>query len=545
MRAAIRTLLLATLSVAPLPALSEDLAMIFANPVYSQFADPPGIAEVAALQQDFRRAGYRVQLIQNTGRDATPAQAEALWNQMKGADRLVLVFAGHILGTRDHTWLLHSDGGPMAAAAIGGQALPIQPFFDLLDDRPGEALLIIADAERPIKKGVGVVDKPTVRDVPQGVTLVHGDALPVAQFVATELLRPGRSLHAASRNTPDGVRMTGFLSRSAGLVLAAAPPAPQGSAEDRMWAQAQQSNTVAAYDLYLSTYPFGRYASIAQERRAELSLTPSDRARLAEEALGLSRDQRRAIQRQLTLLGYDTRGVDGILGRNSRNAIAAWQRSVGVPAFGYLTANQIARIEAAAAVRAEELRREAEERRQREEARDRDFWARTGASGREADLREYLSRYPDGIFSGTANEQLRAIERQRRREAQATERQAWDKAVMLGTIDSYENYLGTYPRGFFADEARARIASLRQPEVPPQVVAEAKAEEERLGLTAITRTLIERQLQALNLDPGRTDGKFTADTRRALRQFQRINNVVPTGFVTRQTVVLLLASAAQ
>ena len=36
------------------------------------------------------------------------------------------------------------------------------------------------------------------------------------------------------------------------------------------------------------------------------------------------RDQRRDVQRGLTLLEFDTRGTDGIFGRGSRAAIAAW-----------------------------------------------------------------------------------------------------------------------------------------------------------------------------------------------------------------------------
>ena len=42
-----------------------------------------------------------------------------------------------------------------------------------------------------------------------------------------------------------------------------------------------------------------------------------------ERALGLSRDERRHVQRALSVLGFDTGGVDGILGRRSRDAISA------------------------------------------------------------------------------------------------------------------------------------------------------------------------------------------------------------------------------
>ena len=50
----------------------------------------------------------------------------------------------------------------------------------------------------------------------------------------------------------------------------------------------------------------------------------------------LSLTDRKNLQRALTRLGYDTGGVDGILGRNSRKAISAWQKTNGLSADGYV-----------------------------------------------------------------------------------------------------------------------------------------------------------------------------------------------------------------
>ncbi len=59
-----------------------------------------------------------------------------------------------------------------------------------------------------------------------------------------------------------------------------------------------------------------------------------------EAKLNLSRPERRLVQESLTALGFDTRGVDGALGRNSRRAIMAWQEQSGFEPTGYLTASQ-------------------------------------------------------------------------------------------------------------------------------------------------------------------------------------------------------------
>ncbi|MGZ9114569.1 MAG: lytic murein transglycosylase [Brevundimonas sp.] len=52
----------------------------------------------------------------------------------------------------------------------------------------------------------------------------------------------------------------------------------------------------------------------------------------------LSRDQRSGAQRALTALGYDTQGVDGVIGANTRAALRRWQIASGRLADGYLTA---------------------------------------------------------------------------------------------------------------------------------------------------------------------------------------------------------------
>jgi peptidoglycan hydrolase-like protein with peptidoglycan-binding domain len=60
-----------------------------------------------------------------------------------------------------------------------------------------------------------------------------------------------------------------------------------------------------------------------------------------ERLLSLTYQERREVQRRLTLLGYSTRGVDGSFGTNTRRALASWQRDEGLRASGYLTADQL------------------------------------------------------------------------------------------------------------------------------------------------------------------------------------------------------------
>ena len=129
------------------------------------------------------------------------------------------------------------------------------------------------------------------------------------------------------------------------------------------YAQAQRTNTADAYRSYLDSYPNGAYANQAQDAWRRLGgdrwqnnnnqwnnrpdydrpdynrpdvMTPAAR----EANIGMSRNQRAAIQRQLTALGYATGGADGVWGRNTRNALSRWQSANGYPASGYMTEEQ-------------------------------------------------------------------------------------------------------------------------------------------------------------------------------------------------------------
>ena len=75
-----------------------------------------------------------------------------------------------------------------------------------------------------------------------------------------------------------------------------------------------------------------------------MTTTPSVGPAGNEADLGLSLQQRRAVQAGLTQRGFDTRGVDGVFGQGTRNAIAAWQRANDLEATGYLTAAQYDRL---------------------------------------------------------------------------------------------------------------------------------------------------------------------------------------------------------
>ena len=379
-----------------------------------------------------------------------------------------------------------------------------------------------------------------------------GEPRETARFLEDRVTRPDTDLVAAANAA--GLSVSGFTAPGLTVVEEApqADPAPQPTASTdqrlqdiRDWRTADAANSVEAYETYLNAHPDGQFRRMAENRIQSLTDTPELRAERAEQALDLNRDQRREIQRDLSLLDYNTRGIDGIFGRGTRAAIGAWQTAQGFDSTGFLTRDQITRLDAQAERRAAELEAEAERRRAEQLAADRAFWDETGARGDEPGLRAYLNRYPDGEYSEVAQESLAAIELQKRRETNARDRQLWDEAVQENTARAYRDYLELSPSGAFRDEAETRITALEQAEREAAEISAAEREEQALNLSPQTRRAIEARLQRLELRPGKVDGVFDNKTRRAIRRYQSARNMPETGYLNEAVVVQLLADSVR
>ncbi|MGJ4932432.1 peptidoglycan-binding domain-containing protein [Bradyrhizobium sp. HKCCYLS2038] len=83
----------------------------------------------------------------------------------------------------------------------------------------------------------------------------------------------------------------------------------------------------------LSTSPRGTTAP------AETASASEDANQQTENQIGLTNAKRRAVQRGLTRLGFDTK-ANGAFDERTRAAIARWQEERGYPATGYLDATQ-------------------------------------------------------------------------------------------------------------------------------------------------------------------------------------------------------------
>ena len=282
---------------------------------------------------------------------------------------------------------------------------------------------------------------------------------------------------------------------------------------------AQTANTPTAYRDYLTRFPKGQFRGNAEQALARLG-TPVDgsaaSAMQAEVRLGIIFAQRVSLQRELTRLGYRTYGTDGVWGRNTRNAIATWQRDKGDAVTGYVTAAQLQLLLTGGTVVTPPdngtpsgvgtaLEVEAALRLTRAQRTD---------IQRQLTSLGYSSGVADGLWGNRTRAAITAWQRANKR-AQT----GYVTAAQVKLIATQAGNSGSAP--------------------PPSDEETAAQQENLLDLTIAERVDVQRRLTRLGYDPLRTDGTFGAGTRRAIAEWQGDEGETATGYLTADQVRLI------
>lgn len=288
----------------------------------------------------------------------------------------------------------------------------------------------------------------------------------------------------------------------------------QRELDKQAYIAAQNANTVTAYQNYLKKYPKGLYRVNAERALARLG-APVDgsveAAALAEARLGITVAQRVAVQRELTRLGYRTYGTDGVWGKNTRNAIATWQRDRKEKVTGYLTGAQLKVL-----------------------------------------VRGVVVTPPDDVDPGTLSPvEIEAALKLTRTQRTEVQRQltalGYDAGVADGlwgaktrvAIKSWQKANKKTQTGYVTASQVKLIGSQAGSVTTPTPSNGAALEESLLELTLAERVDLQRRLTRLGYDPLRTDGTFGAGTRRAIGEWQADEGEPVTGYLTADQVRLI------
>ncbi len=527
--------------------LAENVALVIANEDYAALDDARGAAAVSGTADILHDMGFQV--IEGVGLDALAMRnlLADLHQEVAGggAERVVIVLAGHFAQSRSGAWFIGSNSPATSLALADEYGLRLDTVLEVASAASNAAVVWLAEPAEAQDFGTGLSSGlPTRLMVPQGVGVVRGSADHIISGLRASL-QPGTALAAVVDRDRN---LSGEGTIPALIPFLPAGFAPVARADLRAFADAQEADTEAAYLAYLEVFPNGQNAQAARAALERIRSAPER----VEERLFLTRDERRAIQRDLTLLGFDTRGIDGIFGPGTRGSIAIWQGQNDLDETGFLTREQIFRLAAQGAEQA--ARRDAAERERRaaEERDDREFWAATGAAGDEPGLRNYLERYPEGIFSTLARDRLAILEENARVAIRERDALAWQNARARDSVAGYQAYLQDWPDGAFAAQAEERLsAALGTSDADAALEgvtevdanAAARVTEDALGLSIVTRQLIEQRLSALGFNPGPVDGRFDAQTRAAIGQAQAEFGLPQSGFMTQDLIGMLISSA--
>jgi len=431
------------------------------------------------VAEAYQRDGFRVLLNQARSASRLTQALSSFEAQSRDADRVVIHYVGELATTENSVSLQLSNSPSRSIVERYFEMPSVELLYDLLEHRPGRSALVIASTSGPVSQALR-----QGAEIPNGLSVIVGPGGSMNWIIRELYLGRGESAKKI-----DERQDTDVLGFRPDYALASVGNTPRGSSaqstsqqaitEMGVWREMARLGTEKSLQSYLRSYPNGLFVGEANARLN--ALRPPEM--VAEEALNLSRNERRSIQRALTVLGFDTRGIDGVFGAGSRNAVKRWQQSVGIKPSGYMDAPQIQRLTQAAQAKtqADKAKRDAD---------DLAAWRASGSGSQEGGVRDYLAKFPEGLFAPQARDALARFE--------ANRNSAQNKA--------YED----------------RETSLR--------------------LNAQTRNLAEQRLAGLGYKVGRVDGQFTAETRQAIAQFQKKEGLQSTGYLDNPTVTKLVAS---
>lgn len=414
------------------PQSHKKVALVIGNGAYKNAVELPNPKRDATLMATtLRGAGFTV----IEGTDLDKAGMSALIDQFTEAaydsDVALVYYSGHGMQVDGVNYLIPVDGQLERASQLQTRtisinqilaALPPDPavgmvFLDACRDNPlARTFARALPASRSSSLGAGLAAVQANRQstgtgglliayaTDPGAVAYDGSSSnsPYTTALAKHLTTRGLEIQSAlTRVRADVVGETGgaqrpWLSTSLGreVFLGGEPPTLEVSApeqttdsagaqpsngagvdwtvEQKLWDEASKRNTIAHYELYLSQYPNGRFASVARlnidQLKAEgetkvanlgsetdpaqsgsqvrtgmavpddVKQTPGTQE--TEALIKLDRNGRIDLQLRLSALGLNTGGFDGSLGARSRVAIGAWQRQSGIVETTYLTPQQ-------------------------------------------------------------------------------------------------------------------------------------------------------------------------------------------------------------
>ena len=346
---------------------------------------PNPVNDARLMAEALETSGFEVRLVTDADQGAMRTAIEAFGEALERAGRDAVglfYYAGHGVEVRGQNYLIPIGAEIAREVEFKTDAVPADWVLSWMEAAGNRLNMVVLDAcrnnpyegrYRGASQGLAQMDAPSgsliAYSAAPGQVAVDGEGenSPYTAALAGVLAEPGlkvEDVFKRVRVTVEGAtngQQTPWESSSLRgdfyfVAKAEAPPAPEPATVTvvetvtseltaqqlaaRAYEAAERLHTVSSYQLVIDQFPDTLYAKLAQEQIGKLSratTTPSTpSAEEAEAALGLTRAQRRLVQRGLAALEFDVGPADGVFGPRTRAGLARWQTTQGVPATGYL-----------------------------------------------------------------------------------------------------------------------------------------------------------------------------------------------------------------
>ena len=382
----------------------KKVAFVVGNSVYRNVPQLPNPASDAkAMAQILRNVGFDVVEGTNLARDKMTNKLREFGERAQGADVAVFYYAGHGISLNGVNYLVPVDadlrseadvklGAPINIDAALDQTMSDAKvklvFLDACRDNPFAEKIRNAKATRSVAVNSGLAEMKSSEGTliafatGPGQTALDGEVgahSPFTRALITNITQPGVEIQQAMTKVRAQVNeetgknqlpwnhtsLTGAVylnpvaaadkseaQNAAPATTVVASATPGDNVEIEFWRSVKDSNKLDELNAYLTKYPNGTFASLAQARIQTLQNGPStttrnlttgvdaatfteDADQASEDVLSLDKGMRRDVQRRLTGLGFEIR-ANGRFDDGTRNVIRRWQSARGYPATGYL-----------------------------------------------------------------------------------------------------------------------------------------------------------------------------------------------------------------
>ena len=302
---------------------AQKVALVIGNSEYNTVSDrlknPANDAKAVASR--LKNLGYDTELLLNANLSKMLASLNGLNGKVDAGGTVIVYYAGHGIQLSGHNYLVPVDAGMTNRDMVTRETIQLQEVIDKLESSGAANRLVILDACRndPFPKAFRSGTRGLTRE-----QLTTGNGMMVMYAASpSEVAADGQGQHGTFTQAllqgfnQSGVKLPEMMDdireqvrrdtkgtqnpyyEGTGLsrfVLVPAAPVvntvtPVADSDKQFWDEIKSSTDASEYQAYLTQYPNGKFAALAQSRKDKYTVKPAQPSTSKLDTLRLEREQ--------------------------------------------------------------------------------------------------------------------------------------------------------------------------------------------------------------------------------------------------------------